>query len=157
MDRFISINGYQFKISEEDVKWIQLYDWRTTKSNSRHVYAVRRELGLDGIIRVKYMHREILGEEPKRLVYADHKNGDTLDNRRENLRWATPQQSRFNSSVRYNNKLGVKGVHVFGKKYRAMICHNGKRMHLGLFETIEEAKVAYDSMAKQLFGDFSRS
>ena len=55
-----------------------------------------------------------------------------------------------------NNTSGFKGV-SFNKpvnKYQALININGKRKHLGYFETAEEASKAYDTNAKQIHKDF---
>jgi hypothetical protein len=86
----------------------------------------------------------------------DHINGDKLDNRKCNLRIVTAQQNKMNSSVYKNNKSGFKGVNLEGRKYRATIKLNGKKMHIGLFETPEQAAKAYDEIAKNIFGEYAR-
>jgi hypothetical protein len=83
----------------------------------------------------------------------DHKNLRTSDNTLENLREATHGQNMTNSNAYKSNKLGVKGVYKFGNRFRAMLSRN----HLGLFDTIEEAKAAYDKAALDKYGEFARS
>jgi hypothetical protein len=68
----------------------------------------------------------------------------------------TAQQNKMNSSVYKNNKSGFKGVNLEGRKYRATIKLNGKKMHIGLFETPEQAAKAYDEIAKNIFGEYAR-
>lgn len=46
----------------------------------------------------------------------DHINRNELDNRKENLREASPQQNVFNSSIAKNNTSGITGVHYDKKK-----------------------------------------
>ena len=91
-------------------------------------------------IRVKpnkqLLHRLIMNV-PKGKV-TDHINRDTLDNRRENLRIVTIQQNLWNQK-RPNNKTGITGVALHSHGYTAQIKVNYKKIHLGLFKTIEEA------------------
>jgi hypothetical protein len=74
----------------------------------------------------------------------DHINRDKLDNRIVNLRSVTPQQNQFNRGGKgycYDNK---------SNKYKAYISVNSKDIHLGLFNTPEEATDAYIN-AKQIY------
>lgn len=71
----------------------------------------------------------------------DHINRDKLDNRIENLREADMALNVRNRDA-YPSKLGVKGVYPRGNKFRASIQVNGKQHHLGMFDTIPEAKAA---------------
>jgi hypothetical protein len=105
----------------------------------------------------KYVHRLVYqhyGKDWDATLTIDHINGNKDDNRIENLRMATLQEQQFNTKC--YNELGVKGVNRHGNKYRAQICFNHKQIHLGLFDTIEEASNAYETKAQELHGEFYR-
>ena len=98
----------------------------------------------------------VYGEWPERDI--DHINGDGTDNRIINLRLATTAQNAMNRMLRRDNTSGVKGV-SWNKKsgqWLAHIGYGGKILHLGLFDTIEEAKVARLKAAKTLHREFAR-
>ena len=87
---------------------------------------------------------------------VDHINCNTLDNTVSNLRWCTQQQNCFNSSLSSINTSGIKGV-WFDKarqKWAAEIKFNNKKIFIGRYEKIEDAKQARQSKAKELFGEF---
>jgi hypothetical protein len=90
--------------------------------------------------------------------YVDHINGDTFDNRIENLRDATYAQNNQNAKIRKDSTSGVKGVflHKASGKWAASCQVNKKRQHLGLFLTIEEAEKAVKSYREQSHGEFAR-
>lgn len=74
----------------------------------------------------------------------DHMNGDRSDNRLFNLRPADKQLNAENQrTARSDNSLGVLGVSPHGNKFRAVIRSKGKRYHLGLFDSPEQAHAAY--------------
>ncbi len=56
--------------------------------------------------------------------------------------------------VRKNNKLGIKGVYSFKGKFRAYIKINKQSRIIGLYNTVEEASLAYQQKAKELHGEF---
>lgn len=96
------------------------------------------------------------GEIPDGMQ-IDHKNGNRVDNRIENLRLATPGQNRQNAKLRDDNRTRLKGVdfnHRVGK-WRARISSDGRTRHLGYFPTPEEAHAAYKGAANELHGDFA--
>lgn len=88
---------------------------------------------------------------------VDHKDQDITNNRIGNLRQATRSQNAMNSKVISTNSTGVKGVglHKPTGKYRARIMLNKKETHLGLFDTIEEAKVVIQAKRIELHGEFA--
>ena len=91
---------------------------------------------------------------------VDHANGDTLDNRRDNLRLCTAAQNQMNSIGQRRRLSRFKGVSpgrgTMTGKWKASICRDGKDRHLGYFTTEEEAGRAYDREARILFGSFAR-
>lgn len=86
------------------------------------------------------------GTPPPKGIDVEHKNRDRADNRWENLRLATRSQNNCNAKTRRDNRSGVKGVHpnarAYGKPWFARITMNKRIIHLGFFDTIEEAAEA---------------
>lgn len=101
------------------------------------------------------MHRIVVGALPGQIV--DHINGDTLDNRRCNLRICTNQQNTSNGRTRGGTSR-FKGVYwnKASNAWRAHIMHNYRKLNLGNYATEEEAGRAYDAAALRLFGEFAR-
>jgi len=84
----------------------------------------------------------------------NHINGNRSDTRWDNLREVTRSQKA--ASTPTHNKLGARGVWITRTgKYAARITLDGKRTHLGLFETLEDASAAYAKAAKGVFGIFA--
>jgi hypothetical protein len=95
----------------------------------------------------------ILGELPNVI---DHIDGDKDNNEISNLRSCTNQQNQMNRVKYENNKSGFKGIswHKPSKKWQAQIKINGRKKHLGVFATAEEASEVYEASAVELFGEF---
>jgi len=100
------------------------------------------------------LHVFIYGKD---AIRVDHRNGNTLDNRKCNLRAATVSQNAINSKLSCKNTSGVKGV-SFAKasgKWRSEIIKDGVLFILGYFEDKQDAVNArYDAEIK-LYGDYS--
>lgn len=123
------------------------------------IYA-RRSNGYKTVVAVRDgmlvpISRLIMGEPAGLLV--DHKNGDTLDNRRENLRLATRQQNRTNTGIQQNNTSGYKGVYRSGSLWSASITVNYRKVSLGSYLDPEDAAKAYDVAALKYFGEFAKT
>jgi len=99
------------------------------------------------------MHREVINAPKGRMT--DHINGNTLDNRRSNLRLATPSDNAHNTKLPKNNTTGYRGVGKKGNRYIAHIRSDNKEHHLGSFSTPEEAALAYNKAATELHGEFA--
>lgn len=89
------------------------------------------------------------GEWPEGI---DHINGDRADNRLSNLRAATKASNAQNQKKRSDNTSGVMGVSwaAKNKKWRVRIQKDGKRVDLGLFNDLLDAKAAKKSAEKQM-------
>lgn len=94
------------------------------------------------------------GNDPMDML-VDHIDGDRLNNHPSNLRLATKQENCRNRRHERNNKSGLRGVYKKRKKWVASIAHQGNRIHLGSYETREEASLAYQLANEKLFADFS--
>lgn len=77
-------------------------------------------------------------ENPHNHPQVDHHDGNTLNNRVENLRWVTHQQNQWNRTT-------AKGYyfHKARGKWQAQIRLDGKTIFLGRFNTEDEARAAY--------------
>jgi hypothetical protein len=87
----------------------------------------------------------------------DHEDLNPLNNRWSNLREATRQQNTANRATFKRSKTGVKGVYMVGKRFKTTITYNGEQLHLGYYDTAEEAGEAYAEAAEILFEDFARA
>lgn len=89
-------------------------------------------------------------------VYIDHINTNKSDNRIINLRLATHSNNGINRGLQANNKSGYKGVHLDKNTnlYMARITINRKMIYLGLFESIENAAIAYKNAAIKYHKEF---
>lgn len=136
-------------LDEQDWNLLSPFKWSCVVPNGSHKYAVR----MDGKQYV-YMHRVIMEATSTQLV--DHINGDTLDNRRSNLRFATKSQNSINSS-KSSGVSKFKGVWYRNRKkpWVAEISKDGFKHRLGSYTTEIEAAQAYNKKAVELFGSFA--
>lgn len=132
-----------------DFEWLNQWNWIAWKSLTGHFYA-RRWADGEHIS----MHRLILGLDDGEM--GNHKNENSLDNRRENLRECDSSKNVCNRGLRSDNKTGYKGVYPCNSGWRARIRLNGKGFHIGCFRTPQEAAIAYNQAAERLFGEFAK-
>lgn len=135
-------------VDDLDFELVSKYHWHED-SKGYVVHSTSRKLGKQTKIR---LHSLVMGAQKGQIV--DHKDGNKLDNRRTNLRFATTAQNIANSRRHCTNKSGYKGVcwHSRDKIWAAFI----KGKHLGYFNTAKEGALAYNEAALKLFGEFAR-
>ncbi len=86
---------------------------------------------------------------------VDHINGDSLDDRPDNLREATILQNAWNHKCRAKKSGLPMGVRKSGDRYQARIGFCGKQIHLGSYSTEKAARAAYSAKREELFGEFA--
>jgi hypothetical protein len=143
--------GFETLIDDEDSVRLSEFRFNAMLCMGKFYAASNR---LKRIYGSKLLHRVIL-EAPEGMC-VDHINGDTLDNRRSNLRLATHKQNMQNRK-KHNCKNPYKGVYEKRSgRYTAMIFDNSKLKYLGVFDSAEEAAKVYDARASIIFGEFAR-
>lgn len=151
--RYITSKGDSFLFDREDYDVACVYSWCVTerlKDGKKQRYAVAR--GKDG--HNVLFSRLVMGAGEDQTV--DHINGNTLDNRRGNLRLADAAENSRNTGLRSDNSTGFKGVgRLPSGRYRAYIGADKRFIALGVFNTPEEAARAYDEAARFYFGEFA--
>ena len=148
--------GFVAKIDDDDYELVSRYKWRVKINKYR--YSVKhyaftqesRKIGAKGI----YMHRLIM--DAKKGQDIDHKNHNSLHNRKDNLRECSRSENLANQR-KTRGKSKYKGV-IWNKQYQqwqAQICIKQKRIKIGIFATEELAARAYDGKARELFGEYA--
>ena len=111
------------------------------------------------IVKIHRLVALIFIPNPENKPHVDHINNNTLDNNVNNLRWATRSENQHNQKLSKANTSGVKGVsyNKSKKKWVAQIQLDGIAIHIGYFDTIEEAKQARIKKANEAFGVFTNA
>lgn len=138
-------------VDDADFEMLSQYKWHVIKQPARGCYIASTYSKIKRS--AVQMHRLIM-KTPKGMD-TDHINGDTLDNRRSNLRICTRSQNQMNKCRARNNTSGFKGVSRSGKKWMAYIKINRKLKHLGVFKDKLEAHQAYIAACKKYHGEYS--
>jgi hypothetical protein len=141
--------GYTAIIDAADVPLVDEHNWHAMKCKNT-VYGRTKYCKLS-----VFLHRLII-KAPFGFS-VDHRDGDGLNNRRCNMRIATHSQNMHNMRRGKNNTSGFKGVDFSFGKWRARIKIKGKKKHLGVFTSPEEAHAAYCRASKKFHGEFGRT
>lgn len=155
--RWIPLGNARFSLVDEaDFARVNAFTWSDDGRSGAHVF-------YDTIGGQRYstrlrLHQFVLGLSSEAIV--DHKNGDELDNRRKNLRAASPGESSMNRRKRWRRAgqaplSPFKGVWKAGNRWMAMVTAYGKRHYAGCYATQEEAACAHDAKAREVHGEFA--
>lgn len=136
-------------VDDEDYADVAQFKWYA----SYYGYAIR---SIDQRTK-EFMSRRILGLTPGDPRLAEHRSGDKLDNTRNNLRIADYSQNMCNTKKRKDNTSGIKGVtwDAANNKWRAQLSVRGKKVNIGRFLKIEDAKAAYEAASAKHHAEFS--
>lgn len=148
---------YRTVIDEDDYDRVMRMNWAPQPSGLS-VYAVTKSLRYIPKHHQR-LHAYIIKAEHGQIV--DHINGDTLDNRKANLRIVTAAENARNSRrPTFDGKTSkFKGVtwHPGRERWTAQITCEGVTSPLGVFSHEEDAARAYDRAAIELFGEYART
>lgn len=150
-------------ITQQRLKEFLRYDanlgeWTRIKSNSNRCKVGDKVgiIGTWGYRRIKIDGKRyqsarlawlyMTGEFPEGEI--DHIDRNPLNDVWTNLRVVSKSRNQWNKGIRVDNKSGISGVRFDGKKWRAYIGIKGKDIHLGLFNTFDDA-VAARKLAEQ--------
>lgn len=150
--------GYEFKyillnqgryviVDSADYEELMKHNWTVRISPE---YAVRIEKG-----KAIYMHRQIM--RPEAGLIVDHKDRNSLNNSRTNLRVGTMSQNSCNRGKKQGCTSKYRGVYFFKRegKWMAVIKFEGKSTFLGSFDNEIDAAKAYDTAARKYHGEFA--
>lgn len=141
-------------VDDEDFLRVSSFAWQAINNGDGNWYARRSYPRVYGQPRrTEYLHQFLMPG----CVLVDHKNGNGLDNQKSNLRAASPSQNNANSRKKRAASSKFKGVSwsVRVGQWAAQLVARKKHYWLGYFESEDAAARAYDSAARQHFGDFA--
>ncbi len=147
-------------IDDEDIEFINKFKWYAIK-NRENYYAVRQEYEKSKYKRRLYMHNEVL-KVVKEGNIIDHKDLNSLNNQKSNLRECSIAKNNKNKGVYKNKKSKYMGVYLGykGKKgqvFIAQITNDNKHFYLGSFLNEIEAAKAYDKACIRHHGEFAKT
>lgn len=148
---------YFAMVDDEDYEWLSRFNWHVKKTRWTNYAA--RNTERDKITRKQKsikMHREILGIVDSNID-GDHIDFNGFNNQRNNLRVSTEAQNACHTRSRVGSTSKFKGVcwREMDKKWYAQISINKKVIHIGRYDSQEEAARAYDRKAIELHGEFA--
>lgn len=152
-DAKFTVNGKTVLVDDDARHLFSKYTWRYEARTRKHY--VCASTTKNGKRISLYLHRMVLGASKGEIV--DHINGDTLDNRRCNLRMVTTRQNNLNSEKKpskYGNRF--RGIQKRSNGFSSQIRVNGKILWLGIFGTDAEAAYRYDLASLLHHGEYGR-
>jgi hypothetical protein len=150
----VEIKGYEVEVDEGDLHIVEEHGWCLLCGYSFDHGFIYFQASIGGSHSL--LHRMIMKAGKGQAI--DHADGNTLNNRKDNLRFADATQNNYNSVKRKNNKSGFKGVYwkKDNRKWIAQIRHRGKCHILGRFDNPLEASEAYQEAALIYAREFAR-
>lgn len=142
------------KVDDEDFELINKWKWHLFSDKRGKFLYARRTDRSKGKATGIYMHRFILNENNPDM-HVDHKDHDTLNNCKSNLRSATRSQNCTNRLPAIKKSSKYVGVTPNRQYWRARITINHKLKFIGVFPTEKEAALAYNKEAIKLHKDFA--
>ena len=144
-------------VDDQDFEKANRFKWCAEKRGKNIInYYAKRRIVTDGKVSTQSLHVFLLGI--KKGFEIDHANSNGLDNRRSNIRHCTRSQNMGNQRKKAGTSSIFKGVSFRKRlnKYGAAIKVNHKSIHIGYYNTAQEAAFEYDCAASIYFKNFAR-
>lgn len=153
MPDIILSNGQRVLVDDQDWPRLSRYPWFPSGRNGLYPACSQATMIAAGFSS-RQMHRIIMQAPPGKHV--DHRNGDTFDNRRANLRWATRQQNAHKRAG-HDKTSRYKGVYWRSDKGRwiSQVVVGGKAYYGHLRDVEQEAARDADRLMRQRHGAFA--
>jgi hypothetical protein len=142
-------------VDDSDFDFLNQWKWFAIFDGSNY-YAARTDWDNYPKSKTIRMHRVLLGITDSK-DQGDHKDHNTLNNQRNNLRKCTPKQNGTNKSKRKAASSKFKGVswHKRINKWHSQIAAGGKKLSLGYSDDEKTAAIRYNEAALRLHGEFA--
>ena len=149
MKKLALANGCVALVDDADYAIARKYHWSVVSRGYAYGWVEKKKV---------YLHRFLLGLRAGDKREVDHINCNILDNRRSNLRVTDHHGNKWNMRTPRTNRSGAKGVKWYAstKRWRAQIQVKKQYHHLGYFQSLDAATMAYDTAARLYFGEFAR-
>ena len=158
--------GFVAIVDADDYEWLSKYKWCVVTNGKRFgnrpfaLTTVKAEYDGETWTKRELMHRMILGIRQRDSVVVDHINGNSLDNRRNNLRVTSQANNAMNRRKIKKTASQYKGVtrrksKTGAPRWVASIRKDRIPFRLGHFLLEEDAALAYDAAAREMFGNFA--
>lgn len=154
MKRIPLTKGMEALVDDQDYDYLMQWKWHAAKGGK---YAARDTRSFDRAYgEIIYMHN-VIATRRGLLGKVDHRNRDTLDNRRENLRSASCSENSANRGPQENNTSGYKSVtwDAARQRWKTQLKKNGRHVFQKRFDDIDDAAKAYNKAALEHFGEFA--
>lgn len=135
---FYKKESYNVLFDKDDYDKIKQYHWRISKKKNKLYVCTGQNKNGNKIL---YLHNIIMNFTPNKTEEIDHINGESLDNRKSNLRKVSRQINIQNSKSKKENKFGIRGV-SYNKRddlYLVDLFINKRRYYFKPFKTLGEA------------------
>lgn len=142
-----AFTGLVAKVDDDDYEWLKNYNWIAVKRNHTHYAIVKSNK------KQIQMHRVVLGINLP-TVFADHIDGNGLNNQKSNLRKATKFQNSCNKKPSTKKISKYKGVYKNKNAWVAK-CNAGNIKYSKTFDSEIKAALQYNEWAKKLHGEFA--
>ncbi len=136
-------------VDDKDYEVFTQYKWYLGRDEARR--ALKRRNGKQKSVS---MQEQIMKPKKGRIVL--HRNGDRLDNRRENLILGTKGMVNLTRGLQSNNNTGYRGVYRYRNgRFGAKIRVNGHARFLGYYDSAEQAAQVYNQAAHEAWGELA--